>query len=200
PDKPEGKSSFVTVITTAMKLTTVILIIITLIGLSTVGFFFFKNRTLVSENMALEGRLSLVEQELTNLEDKKAETETELAVLKATDFTKETEVSRLKIKKAESDLAVAEKKLAKFETNLSRIKPYKEVLATIDQFFGRPPIQANLENIDSKIRMLADSQINVQWTPTKADLTEYINTGSWGTREVVHILYLIVFKIRGLAL
>jgi len=181
-----------------MKPVTIILIITVVVGFGSVAFFFSNNRALVSGKTALEGRLSLAEQELLNLKDEKVRVETELAVFKTTDLDKEAELLRLKLKNAENEFAATEKKVVKLETNLSKMKPYAEALTAIDYFFSRPMAEANLKNIDFKVGALNDSQISAQWREAKANIN--IDEGSWGTREISHTLFLITSKIRGLAL
>ncbi|MBI2034787.1 MAG: hypothetical protein HYT11_03600, partial [Candidatus Levybacteria bacterium] len=154
-------------------------------------------QSLVVENGDLQGEIKESEKEIADLKDEKIKIETEFAVLKATDFDKEAELLRLKIKNAESDLAGAEKKAAELETNLSKTKPYADALAAIDLFFSGPMTNANLKNIDDKIGKLNDSQITAQWGEAKANIN--VGSGSWGTREVSHTLFLIISKISGLA-
>lgn len=175
----------------------IIVIVIAVLGLGGMGFLYVKKQSLVNENADLQNKIEARETEIVNLKNKKAGVEQELAIWKATDLDKEAELLRLKLDNAEKDLSAAEKRSAKLATNLSKMKQYADALAAVDNFFGRPMTNDNLNNIDLKIGALNDGLITAEWTQARAGID--VSQNSWSTREVVHTLFLIVSKIRGLA-
>lgn len=179
-----------------MKIVFVILILV--LVLSGVGYFYYQNQLLTDESADLQSKIEVKGIEIANLRDEKAGVERELAVWKATDFDKEAKLLRLKLDAVEKGLAAAGKKAAKLKMNFIKMKPYSDTLAAVDFFFGRPMTNSNLNNIDVKIDILNDSQINAQWKEARADIN--VNQNIWGTNGIVHTLFLIVSKIRGLAL
>lgn len=161
------------------------------------GFFVYQNQSLANENSDLQNAIEARETETAKLKNEKSGIEQELAVWKATDLDKESELLRLKLKNAERDLIAEEKKAAKLQMNLNKMKPYANALAAVDRFFGRPMTNANLNNIDVSIGALHEGLIINQWIQAKADIN--VGQNSWGTNGIVHTLFLIVSKIRGLA-
>lgn len=179
-----------------IKTAIITVILLAVLGLGGAGFLYVKNQSLTKNIGELQSKLKARETEIANLKDEKAGIEQELAVWKATDLDKEAELLRLKLKNAESALAAEEKKAAKLKANLQKTKPYADAIAAVDNFFGRPMTNANLNNINVKIEALHDNLITAEWLQAKEDIN--VSQNSWGTRGVVHTLFLIVSKIRGL--
>lgn len=180
-----------------MKIGIIAVVMIVILGLGGTGFLYVENQSLVNENADLQSKLEAREAEIENLKEEKASIEQEVTVWKVTDLDKEAGLLRLKLETAEKDLVVAGKRAIKLKTNLNKMKPYADAIAAVDNFFGRPMTNANLNNIDIKIDALNDSQITAQWMQAKADIN--VSENSWGTNGVVHTLFLIVSKIRYLA-
>lgn len=180
-----------------MKIVLSAVVVIAVLGLGGAGFLYMKNQSLVNENGDLQSKLKARDTDIVNLKDGIAGIEQELTVWNATDLDKEAELLRLKLKNAEIALVAEEKKAAKLKTNLGKTKPYADALAAVDHFFSGPMTNTNLNTIDVKIEALHDNLITAEWLQAKADIN--VSQNSWGTRGVVHTLFLIVLRIRGLA-
>lgn len=169
---------------------------VAVLGIGSVGFLYVKNQSLANENSDLHSKRVIKETAVATLKDEIANIEQEVVVWETTDLDKEAVLLRLKLDRAEKDLAAMEKKAAKFKMNLSEMKPYADALAAVDYFFSRPMTEINLNNIYVKINALHDNRITDAWMQAKAEI--HVSQQSWGTREVVHTLFLIVSQIRAL--
>ena len=166
-----------------------IIIVIAILGLGGAGYFFWQNQVL--------------ENQITELKDEKANVEKEFTVFKATDLAKENETLRIKLKTTEENLAdekgkaqvfeknlsVAESKIKTLEANLAKIKYYIAILNAFNDWQYAPssfPIgERSTVKIDTAITTLHDETISNLWGNIKANFPQAKATGSFRFEEVI---------------
>lgn len=185
-----------------MRPTVVILIITTLIGFGSAGFFFTNNRTLIYGKVALEQRLSSIEQELASLKAEKIKADTELAVLKNTDLAKEVELLQLKLKttekdlaKTELDLASANKRLKTVEANRGKVTSHLDAIEAVSKNYWHYTLtEPILDGIEAKVKALSDSEIFSLWIEARKQTTP----NSANPSAVWDVVGRILAKVRNL--
>lgn len=148
------------------------LILALVFGLVTIGgltFFYFS----------LRSELDATKKSLEQVKEEKAKVDTELAVLKNTDLAKEVEILKIKLNISQrdlaqkgQDLASANNRLKTIEANRGKITSQLDAIEAVSSNYWKYTLtDPILDNIESKIKALGDSEILSLWTVARNQTT-----------------------------